>query len=182
MGWYKCIVSNAYTNQGMYKAGEFYELPATPPAAFFTVDTTAETRRKDDINFFNAERDANQKMHIYDAVEFHEPIQFTKTTTSVTTSPLVLDGNSNGLFQLDGTSNAIVVTLPPSADTDDGLTLTFKRIDSVHTNEVSIDVDGSDSLENIATGGTATDAAALMQGDTISFYLDKDNAFWRVGD
>ena len=80
--WYKCI-KTAPWDGAVRTAGRYYLLNGTPPVAYFQADTGSENRRVNELNFFNAEKDDDKKFHVYDSVEFEQPVELNGGPTAV---------------------------------------------------------------------------------------------------
>jgi hypothetical protein len=123
MAWYKCIKTNQYTGRGKFVKEKFYELEGVPPVQFFTPDDTEDTRRKDYINFFDAERDAEGDVHVYDDVEFEEDVSFTKNVFfdniagDAGIQKHVAWNSGNGILTWDSVTQASATTVDIGAGT-----------------------------------------------------------------
>jgi len=110
MGWYKCIVTNHYTGKGLYHAGAFYDISSTPPAAFFTADTS-ESDRRTDVDCLDVELDGEGSSHIHSDVIFSESVgvKIKPTFFGEGYTVVQLEGDTGGGYYLASYNEGAVV-------------------------------------------------------------------------
>ncbi len=113
----------------------------------------------------------NDSLDIIDTVMKSNQDLATGLTDAITSNYTVLEADQGKVLLVDATSGNITITLPDVTSLVDGFKIGVKKIDGT-ANLVTIDANGSQTIDNVTTYVIATqNSAVTLTGDTTEWYI-----------
>lgn len=169
MAWYRCTKDNSYDGVNNFRNGREYDLPGTPPAAYFTA-VTASAIRNDDREH-HAQTDLDQCLHIYDCMIFENKMKLLGDiyTASVAVSSSTTITTTDKVYRILVTTGASDITITlPSASLSENRELIV----------VFVSDGGGDVV--LSNYGTGSDTLRIEFQESV-VVLHCDGTTWRIG-